>query len=85
MIPKHTSLDAVNNLLEDNDYKATLINKDSITIREIWMFRLYKMRPCAQRWRHLSGGGDAPLHNFAAVARYASSIRHFQAGRYGCT
>jgi len=36
MIPKHTSLEAVNNLLEDNNYKATLINKDSITIREMW-------------------------------------------------
>ena len=36
MIPKHNSLESINKLLEDNNYKATLINKDNITIREIW-------------------------------------------------
>ena len=36
MIPKHISIESINKLLEDNNYKATLINKDNITIREIW-------------------------------------------------
>ena len=36
MIPKHNSLESINKLLKDNNYKATLINKDNITIREIW-------------------------------------------------
>ncbi len=37
MIPKNTSLETINKLLENSNYKATLINKDNITIREIWM------------------------------------------------
>ena len=36
MIPKNISLEVINKLLEDNNYKGTLINKNSITIREIW-------------------------------------------------
>ena len=36
MIPKNISLEIINKLLEDNNYKGTLINKNSITIREIW-------------------------------------------------
>ena len=36
MIPKKISLELINKLLEDNNYKSTLINKNNITIREIW-------------------------------------------------
>lgn len=36
MVPKYASLESIDKLLEDNNYKAMLINKDTITIRELW-------------------------------------------------
>ena len=36
MIPKNISLEDINKLLENNNYKSTLINKNNVTIRELW-------------------------------------------------
>ena len=36
MIPRNISLEDINKLLENNNYKSTLINKNNVTIRELW-------------------------------------------------
>lgn len=36
MLPKKISLESVNNMLENNNYKAILINESKLAIREIW-------------------------------------------------
>ena len=36
MIPKNYSLNDLDKLLKDNDYKSTLIIKNNLVIRELW-------------------------------------------------
>ena len=36
MIPNHLSLDMIDNLLINNNYRSTLISNNSLAIREIW-------------------------------------------------
>ena len=36
MLPKNISMDDINKILKDSNYKATLINESDLAIREIW-------------------------------------------------
>ena len=36
MIPNNISINIIDNFLKENNYKSELINKNELTIREIW-------------------------------------------------
>ncbi len=36
MLPKNISIESVNNILKNHQYKANLINKNNLAIREVW-------------------------------------------------